>query len=157
MLPENTIVYVVGGSKKDVENCKKEIPEAEDERIIFVPFQQHSEIPVWLRAADVLILPNTGKQKVSLYYTSPMKLFEYLAAQKPIVASATPSIMEILNDTNSVLVSPDNPVELAKGINKVFGSDDFAKRIAENAATDSKKYTWGQRAQKIVEFFEKHE
>lgn len=157
ILPQDALVYVVGGSKTDVDNCKKEIPEASDERIVFIPFQQHSEIPIWLRASDVLILPNTGKQKVSLYYTSPMKLFEYLAAGKPIVASAIPSIMEILNDSNSVLVSPDDPAELAMGINKVFKSADFAKSIAGKASRDSKKYTWEKRAQMIIEFFKNHE
>lgn len=157
ILPQDALVYVVGGSKTDVDNCKKEIPEASDERIVFIPFQQHSEIPIWLRASDVLILPNTGKQKVSLYYTSPMKLFEYLAAGKPIVASAIPSIMEILNDSNSVLVSPDDPAELAMGINKVFKSADFAKSIAGKASRDSKKYTWEKRAQIIINFFKNHE
>lgn len=156
MLPKDVRIYVIGGSEKDVENCKKEINETADERIIFVPFQQHSKIPLWLRAADVLVLPNTGKQKVSLFYTSPMKLFEYIAARKPITASAIPSIMEILNDTNSVLVEPDDPGSLARGINKIFDNKEFAERIAEKAFVDSKKYTWSERARKITQYFENH-
>lgn len=156
MLPQDTLVYVIGGSEKDVENCRKKINEAADERIIFIPFQQHSKMPIWLHAADVLILPNTGKQKVSLYYTSPMKLFEYLAAQKPIVASAIPSIMEILNDDNSILVKPDDSESLANGINLVLKNNELSNRIARNAAIDSKKYTWNERARRIINYFEKY-
>lgn len=156
MLPKDVFIYVVGGSEKDVENCKKEIIEANDKRIIFVPFQQHSKIPLWLRAADVLVLPNTGKQKVSLFYTSPMKLFEYIAARKPIIASAIPSIMEILNDNNSILVKPDDSESLAQGIYVIFNNKEIAVRIAKNAFVDSKKYTWNGRAQKIIEYFENY-
>ncbi len=156
MLPRDIFIYVVGGSDKDVENFKKVVDGAIDERIVFVPFQQHSMIPLWLRAADVLVLPNTGKQKVSLYYTSPMKLFEYIAARKPVVASAIPSIMEILNEDNSILVEPDVPAALATGITLAIENKELSRRISENATIDSKKYTWGQRAQKITDYFEKY-
>ncbi len=157
MLPENILIYIVGGSSQDVAQCKREIRDANDERIVFIPFQPHEKIPFWLTAADVLILPNTGREKVSLYYTSPMKLFEYLAVGRPIIASAIPSIMEILNKDNSVLIKPDDPNALAAGIILVMRDRSLAEGIAENGKNDSKKYTWHARAQKIIDYLERHE
>jgi len=155
-LSPEVLIYIIGGSDQDVVNCKKEITEANDSRIIFIPFVRHSQIPLWLRAADVLVLPNTGKQKVSLYYTSPMKLFEYMAANKPIVSSAIPSIMEILNNNNAVLVEPDNEEAFGSGINKVLSNPILASNLSFESLEDSHKYTWRNRAQKIIDYFSNH-
>jgi glycosyltransferase involved in cell wall biosynthesis len=155
-LPDDTLVYIVGGSPNDASNCKKNIREADSMKIVFISFVPHQQIPVWLKSADVLVLPNTGKQRVSLYYTSPMKLFEYMASGRPIVSSAVPSIMEILNETNSILVEPDNPKALAYGIKQVLDDDILAHKISSNSFSESKKYTWPVRARKILDYFEKH-
>jgi glycosyltransferase involved in cell wall biosynthesis len=156
LLPEDVLIYIVGGAEEDVARCRKEISEASDERVIFIPFQPHEKMPEWLHSADILVLPNTGKQKVSLYYTSPMKLFEYMASGKPIVASAVPSIMEILNEENSVLVKPDNPDDLARGIELVLKDEGLVERMTRNSTSDSRKYTWHVRVQKIKDYFRRY-
>lgn len=155
-IPENVLVYLVGGTDRDVAVCKENIEEAKDNRVVFVPFQSFLKIPLWDRSADVLVLPNTGKQKVSMYYTSPMKLFDYMASGKPIVATSTPAILEILNKDNSILVEPDNPQELAKGIELILTDNDVAQKISAKSFSDSKQYTWLERAKKITEFINKH-
>jgi glycosyltransferase involved in cell wall biosynthesis len=152
-LGRDILVYVVGGSAEDVVKLKKGFPIANDERIVFVPFQPRELMPVWLKAADVLILPNTGKQKVSLYYTSPMKLFEYMASGKPIVASAIPSILEILNKDNSLLAEADNPASFGEKINYALRHLDEVSTLGLQAQRDVKKYTWRERARKISEKF----
>ena len=59
--------------------------------------------------ADVLVLPNSAKDKMNLY-TSPIKMFEYMASKRPIVASSLPSIKEILSDQdNAILFNPNDP------------------------------------------------
>ena len=155
-LKSNVNIYIVGGSEYDVFKMKSYIPQANDNRINFVNFRPHNEIPLWLCAADVLVLPNTGKQKVSLYYTSPMKLFEYMACGVPIVASKIPSIMEILNAENSVLVTPDNPRALAEGIESVLEKK-LVNDIGKKAQEDVKEFTWDKRAEKMISYFDKHE
>jgi len=155
-LGNDVLIYIIGGSLEDVANCKKEIVEANDSKIVFVPFIVHSKIPLWLKSADVLVLPNTGKQKVSLYYTSPMKLFEYMASGRPIISSSVPSIMEILNESNAVLVEPDNPEAFGLGINKIFSNPVLASDISHQSLDDVQKYTWRSRAEKIINFISSH-
>lgn len=143
-------VYIVGGNITDIKELKNRLPEANNPRIIFVPFQPHELMPLWCRAADVLVLPNTGKQKVSLYYTSPMKLFEYIASGTPLVASDIPSIVEIVDEHCAFLALADNPNSFAEKINFVLKNPEIAMARAAQAKKLSGQYTWDNRAQKIL-------
>lgn len=141
---------LVGGSpyeKKQLENYLNEHDISNVELVGYVP---HNQIPNFLVDADVLVLPNSGKSKISKYYTSPLKMFEYMAAGKPIVASDLPSIREVLNESNAVMVEPDNAEKLAEGIKKILDNVELAKRISRQAAEDAKKYDWQNRASTIL-------
>jgi glycosyltransferase involved in cell wall biosynthesis len=88
----------------------------------------------------------------SAYYTSPLKLFEYMAAGAPIVAAELPSIREVIkHGDNGWLVAPDDPGALAAGIRHVLQNRDLASAMAAKAARDAKNYTWQSRAARIVE------
>jgi glycosyltransferase involved in cell wall biosynthesis len=142
-------IYFVGGTKEDVQDFKVKDPNL---KIKIIGHRPYSEIPCWLRAADVLVLPNSGKEEISKHWTSPLKLFEYMAASKPIVASDLPSIREILNKDNAILVAPDNPEALAEGINKALTDKGLSARISVLAYEGVKNYTWQKRAEKVLKF-----
>lgn len=152
-LPEDTLVVFVGGTDLDVKNFKNIYGTAKN--ISIVGHMEHSEIPVWQKAADVLVLPNTAKEDISKYHTSPMKLFEYMASRRPIVATDIPSIREILDDTKAVIVSPDDPSAMAKGIAEILEDDARAKIITEKAYQDVESHTWDKRAKRILDFMTK--
>ena len=149
-LDKNCLIIFVGGLERDVENFKSQVSGFKN--ISVLGHQPHSQIPYYLKAADVLVLPNSAKVKISEYWTSPMKMFEYMASQRPIVASDLPSIREVLNENNAVLVGSDSPADLARGIEKVLKNPNFSVKIARQTFEDVKKYTWEKRAQSILEF-----
>ncbi len=122
--------------------------------VIIVPHGSRSIVPLYLKAADVLVVPNSQNSKISSEYTSPLKLLEYMASGKPIVASDLPSIREILNESNSVLAMPDNSKSLAGAISKVLSDPELASRISIQAKHDVVKYDWSNRAKKIIKFIE---
>lgn len=153
LLNKNILVYLVGGTKKDIEKYKKKIKYLEN--IKLVGFRPHSEIPYWQKSANALVLPNTAKENISKYYTSPMKLFEYMASKIPIIASDIPSISEILNDNNAIMFESDNPKNLSEKIIWVFKNRDEGNKIAKNAFIDAEKYTWKNRAKRIINFINK--
>ena len=134
-------LVVAGGNKSETRDG-----------VLFIERQPHSEIPFFLKSADVLVLPNSGKQKLSSLYTSPLKMFEYMASRRPIVASDLPSIREVLNNDNSVLVPPDDPKLLANAIQSVLLNNQLAESISNQAYNDVKPYDWKLRAQKIIHF-----
>lgn len=153
-LPKDTEIYFVGGTESDKRNFQPRT--SNFERIKVVGHRRHSEIPYWLKSADVLVLPNTAKEEISKYWTSPIKMFEYMASKRPIVASDLPSIKEILNEDNAILVKPDDPKALAEGIKKVLESPELAERISAKAFQDVQQYTWEKRAEKILGFIQKN-
>ncbi len=146
LLPEGVLIYLVGGTNKDVKKFRKKY---QFSNLKIIGWRPSSEIPFWLKAADILVLPNIASEKISSHYTSPLKLFEYMASGVPIIASDLPSIREVLNEKNAVLFPHGNIEELKKSIGFVLQNNDFSDRISHSAYTDSKQYNWLERAKKI--------
>ena len=150
-LPRDVWIYIVGGGDKEREELKKRVPESLNERIVFVGFVNPTLVSFWLSAADVLVLPNTGSAKVSLYYTSPMKLFEYMASSRPIVASRIPSISEVVTDREGFFAEADDARSFAKTIETVLTNEEEAQKRAEQSHEAAQNYTWEKRAVKIMD------
>jgi len=144
------VCLLIGGEPAEKAEIKSRFAA---ENIIITGRKEHKEIPAYLRAADALILPNKKGNQTSAFYTSPLKLFEYMASERPIVASDLPSIREVLNDSNAILVEADNAELLAAGISRVLENNLFAAELADKAFTDVRDYTWRKRSEKIVNFF----
>jgi glycosyltransferase involved in cell wall biosynthesis len=121
--------------------------------ILILGHKPYSEMPQYLSAADVLVLPNSAKEEISLKYTSPLKLFEYMASGRPIVASKIPSILEVLNDRNAILVDPDNSKLLSDGIRRVLDNDELMDKISKQALEDVQRFSWSNRARIIISNF----
>jgi len=116
----------------------------------FVDRVSNSEVSRVMKACDVCTIPWPWTE-FSAYYTSPLKLFEYMAAGVPIVASDLPSMREILrHDENAWLVQPGDPSALAEGITTLLSDRNRAERLAEKARQDVKRYTWEARAAQII-------
>ena len=152
-LPREWLVVFVGGTEKDIESFKGKY--GNDSRVLIAGHKKHSEIPLWQKAADVLVLPNTAKENISKYYTSPMKLFEYMASKRPIVATDIPSVREILNDTNAIIIPPDDSEAMAKGIMEALQNNNKVEKITRKAYSDVGLHTWKERAKRILGFMEK--
>ena len=91
----------------------------------------------------MLVLPNPASA-ISSRFTSPLKLFEYMAAGRPIVASDLPALREVLTpDADAVLVAPGNAGALAAGIRRVV-TDPIARRPARRGRRCSRSvdFTW---------------
>jgi glycosyltransferase involved in cell wall biosynthesis len=149
-LGEDFEVIILGGWPDHAEKFRQGLNIDSEARVKVIAYQPPTRIPLYLKAADVLVLPNSGQIKASkFFHTSPLKLFEYMSAGRPIVASDLPVIREILNDDLAVLVEPDNPESLARGIKHAAETGDS---LAENAFEEVKKYTWESRVSKIINF-----
>ncbi|MDP2910068.1 MAG: glycosyltransferase family 4 protein [bacterium] len=151
-LPDDYLVVLVGGEKEELKKIEKSYS---SEKLLLIGRRPHEEIPYYLKAADVLILPNKKGDATSEKYTSPLKLFEYMASGVPIVASDLPSIREILNENNAVLIESNNPADLAGGIKKILQNPELAEKISRQAIKDVRNFTWDKRAKEIIDFISK--
>ena len=154
-LPKNITLYIVGGNnfEDDFVNLSSYARRLNLEQIIFTGHVDPDIARTYQFAADILVIPNSAQENISKYYTSPLKLFEYMAAKKPIVASNLPSLTEILSHhENSILCEADNPPSLARSIREALENKDLADTISTNAFRDVKNYTWENRTKEIIKF-----
>jgi len=145
-------IVLVGGTNSEIEPLKQK---AKATNIIFIGRRPYQEIPDYLQAADILVLPNTSGEAHSEKYTWPLKLFEYMASGRPIVASNLPSLREILNKKNAWLVKPNDARELANGLKEVLDDGQRAISVSQQARRDVTQYTWQKRARRIIDFISK--
>jgi glycosyltransferase involved in cell wall biosynthesis len=122
-------------------------------RIDFTGLVEPGKVPDLLGQADVLVLPNPASA-ISTRYTSPLKLFEYMAAGRPIVSSDLPSIREVISDdVNALLVPPGDAEALASAIQRLLNDPVLASRLARAALDEVPKYSWQRRAERLEALF----
>jgi len=150
LISKNVLFVFIGGTDYDIDKFRKKSEKLDN--VLILGHKPHKEVPLFLKAADVLVLPNSAKEEISRYYTSPLKLFEYMASGRPMVASDLPALREVLNPSNSILVSPDNYQKLAWGIKILLDKPDIGNILVQKALEDVKKHTWSTRVQSIFNY-----
>ncbi len=122
-----------------------------DETFLYAGQVAPDRVPIYLSALDVCVLPSPWTPFFA-YYTSPMKLFEYMASGRAIVASDLPTNAEVLADGESALLTPPSDAgALAAAIRQLRDDPALRQRLAANArATVMASYTWDARARAIL-------
>jgi glycosyltransferase involved in cell wall biosynthesis len=123
------------------------------ERITFTGLLLPRDARRRLQAADVVVLPNPAST-ISTRFTSPLKLFEYMASGRPIVASDLPSIREVLRDGESaILVNAGDAQALTDGLRRLRDDQALGARLARRALEEVSRYTWDERARRLGVLF----
>jgi glycosyltransferase involved in cell wall biosynthesis len=106
----------------------------------------------YVAAFDIALQPSV------VPYASPLKLFEYLAMGRAIVAPASPNIMEVLTDgENAVLFDPEQADGMRRAIEKICGDHELRLRVADGArkTIGQRKLTWDNNARCVAELFDR--
>ena len=141
--------YLVGGAAS-------ELPAASPPNVSVIPPVAFSEVPAWQKAADVLLLTGTAADEYSYRYTSPMKLREYMAAGRPVVAAQTPAITQEVSDEEAFFYEPDNAESLVRAVREALENPEEGARRAEKLRARAGDYTWERRAARILGFIAAH-
>ncbi len=151
LLPAGCCVVLVGGTPEDLPRLQALAHSADPQRLRFVGHVAPTEVPHYLAAADVLVLPNSGHAEISRNHTSPLKMFEYMAAQRAIVASDLPALRTVLvPEENALLVPPDDAPALAAAILRLQADAPLRQRLSAAAAIAVTRHTWDNRARSIL-------
>jgi len=111
------------------------------------------EVAGILASADIFVLPNTATS-ISERYTSPLKLFEYLARGGAIIASDLPALREVLtHDVTAWLVPPGDVQALAGALTLLATDATLRGRLGQAARALSADYTWDRRAERLDRVF----
>lgn len=118
------------------------------ERVTFTGLVPPDQVLPRLREADVLVQPLIDAPYTR--YASAMKLFDYMAAGRPIVAFDLASTREVVADGQTArLVEPGSVEALAAGIRDLLADPALADRLARAAFEEVANYTWAHRAARI--------
>ncbi len=148
-LPAGARAVLVGGSEQDRSRLRSLAPPDKLELLPPVPVEQ---VPAYLAAADVLVLPY-ARSRFTEQFSSPLKLFEYLAMGKPIVATRVGSVTEVLTNREALLVSP-TPEAIARGITTLLRNPRKARALARAAKRKSARFTYAARARAIAQLID---
>ncbi len=109
-------------------------------------------LPSYLAASSVLVSPHIPNRDGSRFFGSPTKLFEYMAMERPIVASRLEQIAEVLSDSTALLVEPGHVEQLRAGIRTAIDDAQLARRLAINARREAlARFTWKHHVQVIID------
>jgi len=151
-MSRDVLTVFVGGTREDEKKFREDF--GNDDATLILGHQEYKKIPYFLRASDVLVLPNTARERISLRETSPLKLFEYMASGKPVIASDLPSIREVVSEKEVVFFEPDNPDDLSNKIEEVLSNYEKYSGSVRDTETFAKWFSWDNRAENILKFVE---
>ena len=123
------------------------------ERITFTGPEAPHEVPERLRDVHALVAPLLDVPYTR--YASPLKLFQYMAAGRPIVASDLPCHREVLQDgATARLFKPGDPEALAAALRSVLGDPAAGDRMASASFAAAEDYSWARRAERLERLLE---
>lgn len=145
----DAMLILVGGRPKEVEELqslatKLHIPQ---EQVVMTGQLPQERSAAYVQSADVLAIPDT----VTGMTASPLKLFEYMAAGKPIICKDMPALREIVDETAALFFKGGDVDSLADGLRVLKQDPALRERMGKAALAQSAGYTYAARARKIAE------
>lgn len=146
--------HIIGSSLDEV---RKQIEFPVPVNIVFHGFINPAETINHLSKMDILIAPFERKVldisgREITKWMSPLKIFEYMAAKKPIIASNLEVIREVLKDgENALMCEPENIQQWVDTLQKLAQNNQLKEQLANNAYQSFlSHHTWERRAQRIL-------
>lgn len=123
-----------------------------DERVTVTGWVPYADVPRVLRRVDVAVAPYP---EMDGFYFSPLKLYEYLALGRPVVASAIGQVRDAIEDgTTGLLARPGDAVDLARQIRRLRHDDALRMRVGTNGAESARTLSWENNALRMLEIVE---
>jgi glycosyltransferase involved in cell wall biosynthesis len=154
----NATALIVGGheSEADLSRLRERAQKLGiASRIEFAGLVPPSAVRALLERATVLVLPNLPTA-ISTRFTSPLKMFEYMAAGRAIVASDLPALREVLTDgVNAILVAAGDGDALARALARIIDDRPMAERLGQAAFDAAGDFSWDRRAERLERVLER--
>ena len=128
-----------------------------EDHVIVQPAVPHHEIPGLIASADICVAPLALNDRNVTQGACPIKILEYMAAGRPLLASNMPIVRELVReDVDGLLFSPNDPDDLAHRANILLKDVELSQRLAESASAHVReKFTWHESQKKLGKVYEK--
>lgn len=117
------------------------------DRVNFLGVVPHAAVPGEVAKFDIALQPQVNA------YASPLKIFDYMAAARAIVAPDQPNIREILlHEETALLFDPADPAGLWRAVARLIDDPGLRGRLGANARAELERqdYTWRGNARRVV-------
>jgi glycosyltransferase involved in cell wall biosynthesis len=153
--PELTFVWA-GGEPKAVGEWAARLDADRIENVRLLGFVPQRDLPLIHAACDVLMMPYQKAIAVSsggdtAAFASPLKVFEYLAAGRPILSSDLPVLREVLSEANAVLLDPQSADAWEEALTSLTADGPRRARLGKAARREAGRYTWLERTRRALE------
>jgi glycosyltransferase involved in cell wall biosynthesis len=151
------VVFIwAGGEAKAVGAWAARIEAEGLSNVRLLGFLPQKELPLVHAASDVLLMPYQRAIAVSsggdtAAFASPMKAFEYMAADRPILSSDLPVFREVLNDSNAILLDPESIDAWDAALKRLITDAALRRRLGETARRAVGRYTWLERTRRALD------
>lgn len=151
---ENTVFLIVGDGDIALELKKLVENENLNKKVRFIgkiPFQ---DLAAYTQIADIGIILLDSSLSLNYHFALPNRIFDYIQAELPIIASDLPEISKIVSkDDVGILVSNMVPENLAKEINDLLKNQERYQQIKANLKSIKGKYCWEKEEEKLLKLF----
>lgn len=146
----------IGGEPEAVERWRRRADQQGVSNLELRGFVPNAELPRWLAACEVLLMPYQRRIAVSsggdtAASASPMKAFEYLAAGRAILSSDLPVLREVLDERCALLLPPDDTAAWERALRALIADPEERLTLAERARKEAEQYSWKRRARRALE------
>lgn len=123
------------------------------DRVIFTDRVPVDDVAAYIDACDIAVAPMAPNPDGSDFFNSPVKIYEYMAAGKAIVASRLGQIVEVIDDGKTgLLVAPESAGELASAILRLARDPELRECLGREARRVAvERHTWRRNAERVVD------
>jgi len=125
--------------------------------VLVQPAVPHHEVPGLIAESDICLAPLGLNDRNVTQGACPIKVLEYMASSRPLIASNMPIVRELVReDVDALLFSPSDPEDLARKVLMLLNDIELSKRLADSATERAlTKFTWHEAQKKLVKVYEK--
>ena len=115
------------------------------DNILYKGSLRHEEIPMYLNAADVFVLPTLAEGCCNA-------IVEAMSCGLPIISSNLSFNWDVLDNTNSIMIDPNNIEQISEAIRQLRDSKIMREHLSEGALNKAANLTIDKRAESIIDF-----
>lgn len=151
-LPDDVQILLVGGTADEVAEYRATASHlGVMGRVRLVEYIQPDMLPKYAKSCDVLAYV---PENISVFFekeTSPMKLFEYMAAKRPVIVADLPAFRELLSEQEAVFITPGSLSQYCAAVS-ALRDPQRAAAFAARAYQRVKDNSWSRRADSIIAY-----
>ena len=128
-----------------------------EDNVIVQSAVPHHDVPALIAESDVCLAPLGLNDRNVTQGACPIKVLEYMASSRPLIASNIPIVRELVReDVDALLFSPNDPEDLARQVLALLNDYELSGRLADSATERARtKFTWHEAQKKLVRVYGK--